>query len=79
MCLDADFLLQIVVVQLQPLAQSLDLVERRAQFFVGFAALGDVAEHDHGADQAPRSRIGVEVYSTKSGVPSLRQNTSLST
>ena len=27
----------------------------------------------------PRSRIGVEVYSTQTGVPSLRQNTSPST
>ena len=29
--------------------------------------------------RTPRSRIGVEVYSTQNDVPSLRQNTSLST
>ncbi len=44
--LDADFLLQVGVFQLQPLAQAVDLGERRMQFFVGLAALADVAEHD---------------------------------
>ena len=48
--LDADFLLQIGVFQFQPLAQAIDFGERRAQLFVGLAALADVAEHDDGAD-----------------------------
>ena len=50
--LQADFLLQIFVVLFEPLAQLLDFGERRAQLLVGLPALGDVAEHDHGADQA---------------------------
>ena len=48
--LDADFFLQIGVFQLQPLAQAIDLGERRMQLFVGLAALADVAEHDDRAD-----------------------------
>ena len=48
--LDADFFLQIGVFQLQPLAQAVDFGERRMQFFVGVAALADVAEHDDRAD-----------------------------
>ncbi len=40
----------------------------RRSFFVGFAALGNVAEYDDGADQAGRrSRIGVDVQSTQNG------------
>ena len=50
--LDPDFLLQIGVLQLQPLAQPVDLLERGAQPLVGLAPLGDVAEHDHRADHA---------------------------
>ena len=37
--LEADLLLQIGVLQLQPLAQPVDLLERGAQLLVGFAAL----------------------------------------
>ena len=48
--LDADFFLQVGVFQLEPFAQAVDLGERGVQFFVGVAALADVAEHDHGAD-----------------------------
>ena len=48
--LDADFLLQIGVFELQPLAQAVDFGERRMQFLIRLAALADIAEHDHGAD-----------------------------
>ena len=48
--LDADFLLQVGVLELQPLAQTVDLLVRGAQLLVGLAPLRDVAEHDHRAD-----------------------------
>ena len=47
---DADFLLQVGVLELQALAQAVDLLVRGAQLLVGLAPLGDVAEHDHRAD-----------------------------
>ena len=51
--LDADFFLQIGVFQLQPFAQAVDFGERDMQFFVGVAALADVAEHDDRANDDP--------------------------
>ncbi len=47
---DADLFLQIGVLELQPLAQPVDLLARGAQLLVGLAPLRDVAEHDHRAD-----------------------------
>ncbi len=45
-----DFLLQVGVLGFEATLQSLHLVERLAQFLGGFAALADVAEDDHRAD-----------------------------
>ncbi|MET3223881.1 hypothetical protein ABIF35_004668 [Bradyrhizobium japonicum] len=48
--LDADFFLEIGVLELEPLTQAVDLGEGCVQLLVGLAALADVAKHHDGAD-----------------------------
>ena len=52
MALGPDFLLQVRVLQLQALPQRVDLGERALQPALVLPPLADVAEHDHGAQQA---------------------------
>src|SRR5690606_391607 len=58
----ANLFLQIRILELEALAQSIDFLQRASQLLLGFLALRDVAEHDHGADHdaaIPDRRRGV--------------------
>ena len=77
--LDTDFFLKVGVLELEPLAQLIDLREGCAQLFLRFAALADVTEHDHRADDEAAVSDGGRRIFDPDRLASLRQNTSLST
>src|SRR5690606_26495157 len=70
---DADLFLQVLILELEPLAQTVDFLERVAQLLFGLLALRDVSEHDDRADHdaaiADRRRRVFDGYRPSALVP----------